>query len=50
MVMVSLHRKLNKAKTMDVKQAEKIQRVYNNVRIAVLVLLVLALLMLKFVD
>lgn len=35
---------------MDVKQAEKIRRVYNNVRIAVLALLVLALLMLKFVG
>lgn len=36
--------------TMDTKHAEKIQRVYNNIRIAVLVLLVLALFMLKFLD
>lgn len=36
--------------TMDIKQAEKIQRTYNNIRIAVMVLLVLALFMLQFLK
>lgn len=36
--------------TMDIKQAEKIQRAYNNIRVAVLILLVMALFMLQFLK